>query len=65
MWYLKVITKFNEIKLIVDNIADEKIQELMNQSYVQSTYTRWIDAKEFETNYEYQKVKRLRKKKEE
>lgn len=64
MWYLKIITKFNEIKLIVDNIADEKIQELMNQPYVQSTYIRWIDTNEYQTNPEYCKVKRIKRKKE-
>ena len=65
MYYLKIKTKFNLIKLIVDDFYDERVQQLIQQEYVQGVYLRWINEKEFETNYEYQKVKRLRKKKEE
>ena len=65
MYYLKIKTKFNLIKIIVDDFYDERVQQLIQQEYVQGVYLRWINEKEFETNYEYQKVKRLIKKKEE
>lgn len=60
MYYLKIKTKFNEIKLIIDDFYDERIQSLIQQSYVQGVYLRWIDELEYKSNPEYNKVKRLK-----
>ena len=60
MYYLKIKTKFNEIKLIIDDFYDERIQSLIQQPYVQDVYLAWISEKEYEENHEYQKVKRLK-----
>lgn len=60
MYYIKIKTKFNEIKLIIDDFYDERIQSLIQQSYVQGVYLRWIDELEYKTNPEYSKVKRLK-----
>ncbi len=63
MYYIKIKTKFNEIKLIIDDFYDEGVQNLIKQPYVQGVYLRWISEKEYEENHEYQKAKRLRKEK--
>ena len=61
MYYLKIETKYNEIKLENDDFYDENIQQLIRQPYVQGVFLRYIDEKEYETNQEYNKVKRLKK----
>ncbi len=61
MYYLKIETKYNEIKLVTDDFYDENIQQLIRQPYVQGVFLRYIDEKEYETNQEYNKVKRLKK----
>ena len=63
MYYLKIETKFNEIELAVDDFYDENVQLLIQQPYVQAVYLRWIDEKEYQTNPEYHKAKRLIKEK--
>lgn len=61
MYYLKIKTKYNLIELIIDDFYDERIQSLIQQSYVEGVYLRWIDKLEYKTNPEYSKVKRLKK----
>ncbi len=63
MYYLKIKTKFNLVELAVDDFYDENVQLLIQQPYVQGVYLRWIDEKEYQTNPEYCKAKRLEKKK--
>lgn len=60
MYYIKIKTKFNEIKLIIDDFYDERIQQLIQQSYVEGVYLRWIDELEYQSNPEYNKIKRLK-----
>lgn len=62
MYYIKIKTKFNEIKLIIDDFYDERIQQLIRQPYVQGVYLRWIDELEYQSNPEYNKIKRLERK---
>ena len=61
MYYLKIKTKYNLIKVVTDDFYDENIQQLIRQPYVQGVFLRYIDEKEYETNQEYNKVKRLTK----
>lgn len=61
MYYLKIKTKYNLIELIIDDFYDERIQSLIQQSYVEGVYLRWIDELEYKSNPEYSKVKRLKK----
>lgn len=61
MYYLKIKTKFNLIELVVDDFYDERIQQLIQQEYVQGVYLRWIDELEYERNHEYHKAKRLKR----
>ena len=60
MYYIKIKTRFNEIKLIIDDFYDERIQSLIQQPYVQGVYLRWIDELEYKRNPEYNKIKRLK-----
>lgn len=60
MYYIKIKTKFNEIKLIIDDFYDERIQSLIQQPYVEGVYLRWIDELEYKSNPEYNKIKRLK-----
>ena len=59
MYYIKIKTRFNEIKLIIDDFYDERIQSLIQQSYVEGVYLRYINELEYKRNPEYNKVKRL------
>ena len=59
MYYIKIKTKFNEIKLIIDDFYDERIQSLIQQPYVEGVYLRWINELEYQSNPEYKKIKRL------
>lgn len=62
MYYIKIETKYNEIKLVTDDFYDENIQQLIRQPYVQGVYLRWIDELEYQSNPEYNKIKRLERK---
>lgn len=62
MYYIKIKTKFNEIKLIIDDFYDERIQSLIQQSYVEGVYLRYINELEYQSNPEYNKIKRLERK---
>ena len=62
MYYIKIKTRFNEIKLIIDDFYDGRIQQLIRQPYVQGVYLRWIDELEYKRNPEYNKIKRLERK---
>lgn len=63
MYYLKIKTRFNEIKLILedDQFYDENLQNLLQQEYVKEVYLRWITEKEYQRNSEYNKVRKLEK----
>jgi len=61
MYYIKIKTKYNLIELIIDNFYDERIQSLIQQSYVEGVYLRYINELEYKRNPEYSKVKRLKK----
>ena len=65
MYYMKITTKFNEIKLILEDndFYDENLQHLLHQEYVSEVYLRWIDEKEYKRNNEYNKVRKLERKK--
>ena len=64
MYYLRIRTRYNEIKLILDDdqFYDENLQNLLHQEYVSEVYLRWISEKEYQRNYEYNKVKKLERK---
>lgn len=59
MYYIKIKTRYNEIKLILDDdqFYDERLQQLLQQEYVDQVYLRWINEKEYQKNYT--KVRRL------
>ena len=59
MYYIKIKTKYNLIELIIDDFYDERIQSLIQQSYVEGVYLRYINELEYKRNPEYNKVKRL------
>lgn len=67
MYYMRILTKYNEIKLILEDgtFYDEDLQNLLQQEYIREVYLRWIDEKEYERNSEYNKVRRLERKKRE
>ncbi len=64
MYYMRILTKYNEIKLILEDgtFYDEELQNLLQQEYIREVYLRWIDEKEYERNQEYNKVRRLERK---
>lgn len=64
MYYMVIKTKYNEIKLILEDetFYDEDLQNLLQQEYVKEVYLRWIDEKEYKRNSEYNKVKKLERK---
>jgi len=65
MYYIVIKTKYNEIKLILDDdqFYDERLQQLLHQEYVQEVYLRWIDKNEYQRNPQYNKVRKLERKK--
>ena len=65
MYYMVIKTKYNEIKLILEDgtFYDEDLQNLLQQEYIREVYLRWIDEKEYERNSEYNKVRKLERKK--
>ena len=65
MYYIKIKTRFNEIKLILEDndFYDEDLQHLLHQPYVQEVYLRWIDEKEYQENSKYNKIRRLERRK--
>ena len=65
MYYMVIKTKYNEIKLILEDetFYDENLQNLLQQEYIREVYLRWIDEKEYERNSEYNKVRKLERKK--
>ena len=64
MYYMVIKTKYNEIKLILEDetFYDENLQNLLQQPYVSEVYLRWIDEKEYQRNSEYNKVRKLERK---
>ena len=64
MYYIRITTRFNEIKLILDDgeFYDENLQQLLQQPYITGVYLRWISEEEYRTNSNYNKVRRLEKK---
>lgn len=64
MYYMRILTKYNEIKLILEDgtFYDEELQNLLQQEYIREVYLRWIDEKEYERNQEYNKVRKLERK---
>lgn len=65
MYYMVIKTKYNEIKLILEDetFYDKDLQNLLQQEYVREVYLRWIDEKEYQRNPEYKKVRKLERKK--
>lgn len=65
MYYMRILTKYNEIKLILEDgtFYDEDLQNLLQQEYIKEVYLRWIDEKEYQKNSEYNTTKRLERKK--
>ena len=65
MYYMKITTRFNEIKLILDKetFCDEDLQNLLQQEYINEVYLKWIDEKEYQRNSEYNKIRKLERKK--
>ena len=55
MYYMRILTKYNEIKLILDDdqFYDERLQQLLQQEYVQGVYLRWVSEKEYNKNYSH------------
>ena len=66
MYFIKIVTKFNEIKLILEDndFYNENLQNFLQQEYVQQVYLRWISEKEYKNNSEYSKIRKLERKKE-
>lgn len=64
MYYMRILTKYNEIKLILEDgtFYDDDLQNLLQQEYIREVYLRWIDEKEYERNQEYNKVRKLERK---
>jgi len=64
MYYMVIKTKYNEIKLILEDgtFYDDDLQNLLQQEYIREVYLRWIDKKEYQRNPEYNKVKKLERK---
>lgn len=64
MYYMRILTKYNEIKLIFEDgtFYDEELQNLLQQEYIREVYLRWIDEKEYKRNSEYNKVRKLERK---
>lgn len=64
MYYMVIKTKYNEIKLILEDgtFYDEELQNLLQQEYIREVYLRWIDEKEYKRNSEYNKVRKLERK---
>lgn len=64
MYYMKIRTRYNEIKLILedDDFYNENLQQLLQQEYVDQVYLRWVSEKEYNKNPQYTKVKRLARK---
>lgn len=65
MYYMVIKTKYNEIKLILEDgtFYDDDLQNLLQQEYIREVYLRWIDEKEYKRNSEYNKVRKLERKK--
>lgn len=65
MYYIRILTRYNEIKLILEDemFYDENLQNLLQQEYVKEVYLRWISENEYKNNSEYNKVKKLERKK--
>lgn len=64
MYYMVIKTKYNEIKLILEDgtFYDDDLQNLLQQEYIREVYLRWIDEKEYKRNSEYNKVRKLERK---
>lgn len=62
MYYVVVKTKYNEIKVIIEDFYDESFQQLIQQPYVEGVYLRWINPNEL-TNPEYNSVYKVERKK--
>lgn len=65
MYYIRILTNYNEIKLILNekDFYDDDFQNLLHQNYVREVYLRWIDEKEYKRNSEYNKIRKLERKK--
>ena len=64
MYYIKILTKYNEIELVLeqDMFYDDNFQQLLQQPYVSGVYLRWIDENEYEHNVQYSKIKKMERK---
>lgn len=64
MYYMRILTKYNEIKLMLEDndFYDENLQQLLQQEYVNEIYLRWVSEKEYNKNPKYNKIRRLERK---
>ena len=63
MYYIVVKTKYNEIKIIIEDFYDESFQQLIQQPYVEGVYLRWVNENELANNPEYNSAYKVEKKK--
>lgn len=63
MYYIVVKTKYNEIKMLLEDFYDESFQQLIQQPYVMGVYLRWVNENELVTNPEYQNIYKVNRKK--
>lgn len=65
MYYMRILTKYNEIKLMLEDndFYNENLQQLLQQEYINEVYLRWVSEKEYNKNPQYNKVKKLERKK--
>ena len=64
MYYIRITTKYNEIKLMLEDndFYNENLQELLRQPYISGVYLRWISEKEYQEDSKYKKIRKLEKK---
>lgn len=43
MYLVKIITKYNTIKVITDNVNSPQMQEIINQPYVEQVYIETLE----------------------
>lgn len=60
MYYIVVKTKYNEIKLLLEDFYDESFQQLIRQPYVMGVYLKCVEEKELESNPQYANVYRVK-----
>lgn len=62
MYYIVVKTKYNEIKMLLEDFYDESFQQLIRQPYVCGVYLQCVDEKDIENNPQYANVYKVKRK---